>query len=117
MRTPPGMQVNTRYTNSTKGASSGEFEDYIRGYMRWDVAQLVSASDHHATDSGSIPQYRKGFSLQSTISADSYGIRAPLCAITCINICVHDKDPVVNVTVWWIMALHTYPACTISDKK
>ena len=35
------------------------------------------------------------------------------CAITRINICVHIKDPVVNVRVWWIMETLKYPACTL----
>ena len=33
----------------------------------------------------------------------SYGVRTPPCAIACINICAHVKDPVVHVRVRWIM--------------
>ena len=47
----------------------------------------------------------------------SFGVRTPQCAITCINICVHAKDPVVHVRVWWIMATQTYPARTIRDNN
>ena len=43
----------------------------------------------------------------------SFGVRAPLCVITCINICARDKDHVVHVRVWWIMATQAYPALTI----
>ena len=47
----------------------------------------------------------------------SFSVRTPPCAITCNNICAHDKDPVVDVRVWWIMAKQRYPACTISHKN
>ena len=36
--------------------------------MGRDVAQLVRASDHHAADTGSIPQCGKGFFSQSQLS-------------------------------------------------
>ena len=47
----------------------------------------------------------------------SFSISTPPCAIVCINICAHDKVPVVLVRAWWIMATKTYPARTISDKN
>ena len=47
----------------------------------------------------------------------SFDVCTPPCAIACINICAHDKDPVVHVGVRWIMATQTYPASTISDKN
>ena len=47
----------------------------------------------------------------------SFGVCTSLCAIACINICAHDRDPAVNVRVWWIMATQTYPALTVSDKN
>ena len=37
----------------------------------------------------------------------SFGVRTPTCAIACINICAHVKDPVVHVRVRWIMAAQT----------
>ena len=37
----------------------------------------------------------------------SFGVRTPTCAIACINICGHVKDPVVHVRVRWIMAAQT----------
>ena len=46
----------------------------------------------------------------------SFGVRTPPCAIACITICAHDKDPVVHVRVRWIMAKQIYQARTISDK-
>ena len=46
----------------------------------------------------------------------SFSVCIPPCAITCINICSHGKDHVLCVTVWWIMATQTYPACTMSNR-
>ena len=47
------------------------------------------------TDPGSSPQCSKGLFSQSNSTADSYGVQSvqPLCAITCINICVLTKNP------------------------
>ena len=41
-----------------------------------------------------------------------YGVGAPPCAIACIYICEHVKDPVVHVKVRWIMETLKHPACT-----
>ena len=43
----------------------------------------------------------------------SCGVHTPLCAVACINICAHVKDPAVLVTVWWIIETPKYPACTV----
>ena len=43
----------------------------------------------------------------------SYGVCTPLCAIACIYICAHIKDPVVHVRGWWIMESLKCPACTV----
>ena len=43
----------------------------------------------------------------------SYGVCTPPCAIACINICVHFKDPGVRVRVWWVMETLKHPACSI----
>ena len=40
-------------------------------------------------------------------------VRTPPCAIACINICVHVKDPVVHVRVQWIMETLKHPARTV----
>ena len=40
-------------------------------------------------------------------------VSTPPRAITCINICVYLKDPVVHARVWWIIETLKYPACTI----
>ena len=51
------------------------------------------------------------FLPESTFSTDSYEVCTPLCATACI--CVHIKDPVVHVSVWWILQTLKDPACTI----
>ena len=58
---------------------------------------------------------RQGIFLpESTFSADSLTcVRTSPCAIACIYICAHVKDPVVNVRVRWIMETLKHPACTV----
>ena len=56
------------------------------------------ASDWHSADTGSIPLVRHViFSPKVNFQCRlSYGVRAPPCAIACIYICAHVKDPVVH---------------------
>ena len=58
---------------------------------------------------------RQGIFLpESTFSADSLTcVRTPPCAIACINICAHVRDPVVYARVRWIWETLTHPACTL----
>ena len=41
----------------------------------------------------------------------SYGVRTPLCAIACTNICAHVKDPVVHARIRWIRETLKHQAC------
>ena len=80
-----------------------------------DVAQLVRASDRHAADAGSIPRCGKGSYSQSQLSVQTL-LRCPYtpaCAIACIYICAHVKDPVVHVRVRWIMESLKHAACSV----
>ena len=79
-----------------------------------DVAQSVRASDRHTADAGSIPRCGKGFFARSPLSVQTL-LRVSLhpCAITCIDICAHVKDPVVHVKVRWIMETLKHPARTV----
>ena len=53
------------------------------------------------------------FLPESTFSADSLAVSLhPPCAIPCIFICAHVKDPVVHVRVQWTMETLKHPACT-----
>ena len=47
----------------------------------------------------------------------SFNVCTPVRAITCINICAHNNDPVVHVRVWWFVTTQTYPVCTRSGKS
>ena len=47
---------------------SPSFESTKNTKKGWDAAQLVTASDRHAADAGSMPRYDKGFSSQSQLS-------------------------------------------------
>ena len=73
------------------------------------------ASNWHNADTGSIPWCGKEFFSQRQLSVQTLfcSVRTPLCAVACINICVHVKDPVVHVWVWWIMETLKHPACTV----
>ena len=81
----------------------------------WDASPCGSAgraSDRHSFDS----PWRQGIFLpESAFSADSVTcVRTSPCAIACVDICAHVKDPVVHVGVRWIMKTLKHPACTVS---
>ena len=42
----------------------------------------------------------------------SYNVPTPTCAIACINVCAHVKDPVVHVRVLRLIETLKHPACT-----
>ena len=73
-------------------------EPYVlRPPRGWDrIAQLFEHWVWCAADTGSSPQYSKGFFSQRRLSsADSltYSVRTdPVCAVTCVNICAHVKN-------------------------
>ena len=79
----------------------------------WGGSSVGRAPDRHAADSGSIPHCGKGFFSQNQLSVQTL-LRCPYtpCAIACINICAHFKDPVVGVRVQLIMETLIHPACT-----
>ena len=70
------------------------------------------ASDRHTADAGSIPRCGKELFSQSQLSVQTL-VRIPPCAITCINMCAHVKDPVVHIRVRWIMETRNHPGCTV----
>ena len=79
-----------------------------------DVAQLVE----HRT--GTLPTQVQYPSAARDISPRvnfqcrlSYCVRTPPCAIACIYICAHIKDPVVHIRVHWIMKTLKHTACTV----
>ena len=44
-----------------------------------------------------------------------YNVRTRPCATACINICAHDKDPIVHVRIRWIMETLKHPARTVGS--
>ena len=66
----------------------------------WGCSSVGRASGQHAADAGSIPRCGERFSFESQLSVQTLS-RCPrtLCAVACINICAHVKDPVVHVRV------------------
>ena len=80
----------------------------------WDLAQLVE----HWTGTSLVQVWFPGVARDFFPRVNfqwslSYSVRTPLCAITCINICAHVKDPVVHASVRWIMETLKHPAYTI----
>ena len=80
-----------------------------------DVAQLVRASDHHATDAGSIPLSSKGFFSQSqpSVKTLSHVPVHPRVQSHALTLCMLVRDPVGHVRVRWIMETLKYQACTV----
>ena len=92
----------------------------VRMYVcRWQgqgCSSVGRASERHGTDIGSIPRCGKGsFSPQNYLSVQTLLCVSvhPPCAIACINICAHVKDPVVRVRLRCIMETLKHPACTV----
>ena len=63
-----------------------------------DVFQLVEHQTGMLPMQVQFQSAERVFLLESTFSADSY--HTALCAIACIFICGHVKDPAVHVIVW-----------------
>ena len=80
----------------------------------WGCSSVGRASDRHAADAGSIPQCCRGFFSQRQLSVLTLLCCAyTKCAVTCMNICAHVKDPVVHIRVRWIVETLKYPAFTL----
>ena len=77
-----------------------------------DVAQLAEVGPEHHLGV-SIPSVARDFSLRVNFKCRlSDGVCTLPCAIACINIYVHVKDPVVQIRVQWVMETLKHPACT-----
>ena len=105
-------QVATRSVPSL--AVFGECESLLG----WKWNSVCRALDRHATDlrvwfNGVAKDFSPRVHFPCRLS---YRVRTPQCAIACIYICVHIKDPIVHVRVWWIMETLTHPACTVGWK-
>ena len=86
-------------------------------FLMRGCSSIGRASDRHAADAGSIRRCGKGFFSQSQLSVQTL-LRCPHpppspCAIACINICAHVKDPRVHVKVRGITETLKHPAHTV----
>ena len=84
-------------------------------YRDGDVAQLVEHRTGTPPTQVRFPGAAREFSPKVNFQCRlSYGVRTPPCAIACIYIRAHVKDPIVHVRVRWIMETLKHPACTVS---
>ena len=86
-----------------------------RSTIYWECSSPVgTALDRRASDAGSIPRAAREFSPRVNVQWRlSYGVCTPPCAIACVNICVHVRDPVFHARVRWIMETLKDPARTV----
>ena len=89
----------------------------VASYMQdvdGDAAQLVESGTGTPLTQVRLPGAARDFSPRVNFQCrPSYGARTSPCAIACINICAHVKDPVVHIGVRWIMETLKHPACTV----
>ena len=79
-----------------------------------DVAQLVEHRTGTLPTQVRFPWAARDFSRRVNFQCRlSQGVRTLPCAIACISICVHVKDPVVHARVRWIMETLKHLACTV----
>ena len=74
-----------------------------------EVAQLVEHRTVTPLTQVRFPSAARNSSLRVNSQC-----RLPPCAIACINICAHVKDPVVHVRVRWIIETLKHLVCTVS---
>ena len=80
-----------------------------------DVAQLEERRTGTPPTQVRFPRAARGFSPRDNFQCRlSYGVHTPPCAIACVNICEHVKDPLDHVRVRWIMETLKHPACTVN---
>ena len=78
------------------------------------VAQLVEHQTGMLPKQVRFPGVARDFSPMVNFHCRlSYGVHTPQCAITCIYICLHVKDPIVYVRVQLIMETLKHQACTV----
>ena len=96
-----------RSPNSLRKNTNGAVQD-------GDVAQLAVHRTGTSPTQVRFPGAARYFSPRVNFQCRlSYGVRTPPCAIACIYICAHVKDPVDHIIVGWIMETLKYPACTV----
>ena len=102
-------------TRTSRSFFNGTVENPTAGsiVLSGDVAQLVEYRTGTPLTQVRFPGATGNFSPRVNSQCRlSYRVRTPPCAIACINIYAHVKDPVVHVRVRWIMETRKHPACT-----
>ena len=113
-----GLYKTNKQTNTNKPKTQGVSFWRLAGYFdTWRICTSVGwTSDRHAADASSIPRCGKGLFLpESAFSAGAHSLTCvrippPPCAITCINISAHVKDPIVYVRLPWIFGNTNTPS-------
>ena len=79
-----------------------------------DVAQSVEHRTGTLPTQNRFPGVARDFSPRVNFQCRLLRVSVhPPCAIACINICAHVKDPVVYVRGRWIIETLKHPACTV----
>ena len=89
-----------------------------KGHEGGGVAQLVERRTGTPLSQVPCPGAAKDFSPRVNFQCGlSDGVRTPPCSIAGINICVHVKNPLVHVSVRWIMESLKHPECTVGWQR
>ena len=91
---------NYRHTREKKQLDQG-----------WGCGSVGTASPTQVRFPGAVRDFSPRVNFQCRLSYVC--LCTPPCAIACINICMHVKDPVVHVSVRWIMKTLKHPTCTV----
>ena len=105
----------TRGASANQNVTNDIWRKSPKSDVRWGCSSVGRAPDRHSADAGSIPRYGKGFISEGQLLVQAL-LRCPYtppCAIACISICVHVRDPVVHVSLRWIIRTLTHPTCTV----
>ena len=106
-----GVQGTILHVDCSK-PSTHHYASFMKG---GHVAQLLQHQISMLQRQVWLPSVARGIFLPGSIfSADCYVCLYTPCATACNNICVHVKDPVVHVRVWWIRETLKHPDCTVS---
>ena len=111
---PASSSAHTRQPATLRsGQVTGSLDTHLKCK---DVVQLVERRTGTPPTQVRFPDAARDFSLVANFQGRlSYGacVRTPLCAIACIYICAHVKNPEIHVRVRWIMQALKHPACIV----
>ena len=83
-------------------------------YVGGDVAQLIVHWTSLPPAQVRFPCAARDFSLRVKFQCRlTYRVHTLLCAVACIYLCAHARDPVVHVRVRWVIETLKHPACTL----